>query len=386
MLKLALSAVVTLIIPTVALAETPAPRAVDLTAPDGAMLKATYYAAGAPGPAVLLLHMCNTDRSSWEPVGRQLSAAGIHALALDYRGYGESSGVRVTELPQQERQKLVGEKWEGDIDAAYAFLVSQDGVDKTRVGAGGGSCGVTQAVNVARRHPEVKSLVLLAGPTDAGGRRFLLENAWLPVFTSAAADDQFGADVVTQMRWLSEISGNPRNTFAGFKDGKHGTEIFGPHPELPKQIVAWYVDTLVTAPADPKTPVNAKRTPASEFWSALDGPGGIAKAAAIFRETKQKDPSAYLFPEPVLNLAGYEKLQAGATKEAVAIFQLNVEAYPQSANAQDSLGDGYLADGQKEQALAAAKKCLEMLATDTSPEEFKKAVRASAEEKIAKLQ
>jgi pimeloyl-ACP methyl ester carboxylesterase len=330
--------------------------------------------------------MCNTDRSSWEPVGRQLSAAGIHALALDYRGYGESSGVRFTELPQQERQKLVGEKWEGDIDAAYAFLVSQEGVDKTRVGAGGGSCGVTQAVNVARRHPEVKSLVLLAGPTDAGGRRFLLENAWLPVFTSAAADDQFGADVVTQMRWLSEISGNPRNTFAGFQDGKHGTEIFGPHPELPKQIVAWYVDTLVTAPADPKTPVNAKRTPASEFWSALDGPGGIAKATAIFREAKQQDPSAYLFPEPVLNLAGYEKLQAGATKEAVAIFQLNVEAYPQSANAQDSLGDGYLADGQKEQALAAAKKCLEMLATDTSPEEFKKAVRASAEEKIAKLQ
>src|SRR4029453_4209769 len=110
MLKRVLSALVTLI-PTVALAETPAPRVVDLTAPDGAMLKATYYAAAAPGPAVLLLHMCNTDRSSWEPVGRQLSAAGIHALALDYRGYGESSGARFTELPQQERQKLVSEKW-----------------------------------------------------------------------------------------------------------------------------------------------------------------------------------------------------------------------------------------------------------------------------------
>jgi dienelactone hydrolase len=385
MLKQVFTALAALI-PTVALAETPAPRVVDLTAPDGAMLKATYYAAAAPGPAVLLLHMCNTDRSSWDPVGRQLSAAGIHALTLDYRGYGESSGARFTELPPQERQKLVNEKWAGDIDAAYAFLVSQDGVDKTRVGAGGGSCGVTHSVNAARRHPEVKSLVLLAGPTDPGGRRFLMQNPWLPVFTAAAADDQFGADLITQMRWLSELSSNPRNTFVGFKDGKHGTEIFGPHPELVTQIVAWYVDTLVKAPADPKASVTAKHTPASEFWQALDSPDGATKATALFREARKEDPNAYLFPETVLNLAGYERLQAGATKEALAIFQLNVEAYPLSANAQDSLGDGYLADGQKELALAAAKKCLEMLATDSSPEDFKKAIRQSAEDKIAKLQ
>ena len=87
----------------------------------------------------------------------------------------------------------------------------------------------------------------------------------------------------------------------------------------------------------------------------------------------------------MLNLAGYERMQAGATKEAVAIFQLNVEAYPNSANAQDSLGDGYLADGQKELALAAAKKCLEMLAADTRPEQIKNEIRQSADEKIAML-
>ena len=40
-------------------AEAPAPRVVDLKAPDGIMLKATYFAAGKPGPGVLLLHQCN---------------------------------------------------------------------------------------------------------------------------------------------------------------------------------------------------------------------------------------------------------------------------------------------------------------------------------------
>ena len=42
------------------------------------------------------------------------------------------------------------------------------------------------------------------------------------------------------MQWILALSGNPRNTFSGFKDGKHGTEIFGPHPELVTQMVAWY--------------------------------------------------------------------------------------------------------------------------------------------------
>ena len=71
---------------TVLAADSLPPRDVDIAAPDGITLKATYYAAAKPGPGVLLLHMCNSNRRAWEPVGRQLSAAGIGALALDYPG------------------------------------------------------------------------------------------------------------------------------------------------------------------------------------------------------------------------------------------------------------------------------------------------------------
>ena len=82
-------------------------------------------------------------------------------------------------------------KFPGDIEAAYTYLLAQPGVDKTRIGAGGGSCGVGFAVEVARRHPEVKSLALLAGPTNGAGLRFLQQNPWLPILTAAAADDEF---------------------------------------------------------------------------------------------------------------------------------------------------------------------------------------------------
>jgi pimeloyl-ACP methyl ester carboxylesterase len=366
-------------------ADPAAPRTVEITAPDGVTLKATYYAASTPGPAVMLLHMCNTDRRSWEPLGGQLSAAGIHTLALDYRGYGESAGARFDALSPQERQKLVTDKWPGDVDAALAYLVSQPGVDKARLGAAGGSCGVTQAVRLATRHPGVKSLVLLAGPTDRAGREFLRRTTWLPIFASAAADDQFDANAPESMRWLTELSGNPRNKFVGFADGKHGTEMFVPHPELPQQIVAWYVDTLVKAPADPAVAITPTKTPASEFWAILDQPGGVARAVQVFHDARQRDPHVFLFPEFDMNQAGYERLQAGQSKDAIELFKLNAEAYPTSANAQDSLGDGYFADGQHALALAASQKCLALLPSDKNTEQVKNGIRQSAEQKIAKI-
>jgi dienelactone hydrolase len=369
-----------------AFAQPPAgPRDVTLSAPDGTRLKATYHAANRPGPAVLLLHMCNTTRQSWDPLPSQLAEAGIHALTLDYRGYGESGGARHQALPPADAQKAITEKWPGDIDAAYAFLVSQPGVDRTRVGVGGGSCGVTQAVRAAQRHSEVRSAVLLAGGVDGAGVAFLERTTWLPIFAAAAADDQYDANAPALMQWILAISGNPRNRFAGFADGKHGTEIFGPHPELPKQIVAWYTETLVTRVADPAVAVPPAPSPVRDFWRNARNAETVPAAVKMFQEVRARDPQVVLFPEAVLNLLGYEHLQAGETKAAIALFRLNTDAYPTSANTYDSLGDAYLADGQRDLALEASEKALEMLPSDNAPDAFKQAIRASAERKIAEL-
>ncbi len=361
------------------------PRDVTLKAPDGIQLKATYYAAAQPGPAVLLLHMCNTTRRSWDPLAPQLAAAGIHALSLDYRGFGDSEGDRFGSVPPQDAQRLIDEKWPGDIDAAYDYLVSQPGVDRTRVGAAGGSCGVNQAVRLARRHPDVRSLAQLAGPLDPEGIAFITSTPWLPIFAAAASDDQYDAGAPELMRWILALSGNPRNKFSGFRDGKHGTEIFGPHPELVKQIVAWYADTLVKRPADPTSAVAVRNTPAREFWRQATTPTGVDEAVQMFYDVSQSGRRVALFPEGALNQLGYSHLQAGRTEEAIRLFRLNTIAYPVSANTYDSLADAYLANGQNELALRMSEKALELLPKDRSSEERKKAIRESAEEKIAKL-
>jgi dienelactone hydrolase len=363
----------------------PAAREVTVKAPDGVELKATYYAAPQPGPAVLLLHMCNTTRRSWDPLAPQLAAAGIHALSVDYRGFGESGGDRFDSLAPQDAQRVIDQKWPGDIDAAYDFLVSQPGIDRTRVGAAGGSCGVTQAVRLAGRHREVRSLALLAGPLDPDGIAFVTSTPWLPIFAAAAADDQYDAGAPQLMQWILTLSGNPRNKFSGFKDGKHGTEIFGPHPELVKQMVAWYADTLVKRPADPASAETVKTNPVREFWRKATSPTGVNEAVQMFYDVSQSGRRIALFPEGAMNQLGYSHLQAGRTAEAVRLFRLNTLAYPTSANTYDSLADAYLANGQNELALRMSEKALELLPKDRSTEERKNAIRESAEQKIAKL-
>jgi dienelactone hydrolase len=360
----------------------PAATPVSLKAPDGVTLKASYYSPGKPGPGLLLLHQCNADRSTWAGFAKSAVARGYHVLALDYRGFGESEGQKFTDF--QALQPVIAEKWPGDVDAAFAFLVAQAGVDKDRIGASGASCGVNQAVALASRHPEVKTVVLLSGGLTPEARAYLQKSAWMPVMASASADD---GDAVNTMRFILGWSRNPQNKFVEFKAAGHGTEMFAVEKTLEPQMLDWFDANLRNAPAKPAaTTANTKPSPVEEFWSTLAQPGGAAKAQALFQAAKTSGDKVVLFPEAEMNAYGYQLLQEGRNKDAVIVFQMNVDAYPQSANVYDSLSDAFLADGNKAEALRYAEKALQQLDADTrTPPELKQGIRESAEKKIRDL-
>src|SRR5438477_11046121 len=103
---------------------------VDIKKPDGTILKATYFAAAKSGPGALLFHQSNRTRESWDGVAQQLAAAGMNVLAVDSRGHGGSGGI------------YDNKKTPEDVDAAFNYLVSQPGVKRDAIGAGGaGSLG-----------------------------------------------------------------------------------------------------------------------------------------------------------------------------------------------------------------------------------------------------
>ena len=86
---------------------------------------------------------------------------------------------------------------------------------------------------------------------------------------------------------------------------------------------------------------------------------GIEAGIAQYRELKAKQAATYDFSEGELNQLGYRLLRnAGKPKEAIEIFKLNVEAYPQGFNAYDSLAEAYLAANERELAIQNYKKSL----------------------------
>jgi dienelactone hydrolase len=360
-----------------------AERVVHLTAPDGLALRATYFPAADPGPGVLLLHQCNRQRKVWDDLARQLSAAGIHVVTFDYRGYGESDGKRFQTLTASEAQAQ-REKWPGDIDMAFQYLVSQPGVKQDTIGVGGASCGVNNSVQTARRHPEVKSLVLLSGTADINGRRFL-RTSQVPTFLSVADDDEYRPTVVA-MQWLYSLAGTSGKKLAHYDKGGHGSDMFPVQPKLPGLIVDWYVQTLIKtpgrAPADTETP----NLPVEiQVLNEIDQ-GGAAKIAQRLEVARKGDDKVQLFPEDLVNLVGYEHMQAGDNKAAIEIMRLNAQAYPESANVYDSLADAYLADGQKDLARENAEKALRLLESDkTLSDQRRNAIRESAERKLKEL-
>ena len=86
----------------------------------------------------------------------------------------------------------------------------------------------------------------------------------------------------------------------------------------------------------------------------------VAAAIKQYRELKASRNSEYDFREAELNTLGYQLLQMKKVAEAIEIFKLNVEAYPNAANTYDSLGEAYLAHGDKELAISNYKKAVEL--------------------------
>ena len=253
------------------------------------------------------------------------------------------------------------------------------------IGIGGASCGVNNSVQTARRHPEVKSLLLLSGNTNLEGRNFL-RHADLPIFFAVADDDEF-PPTVTAMEWLYSIDANSGKRLAHYSKGGHGADMFSVHPELIRLIVDWYVTTLIQtpgrAPASSDTPAIPDQV---QILNTIDEPGGPAKVSRQLEQARQHDSKIPLFSEPLVNVIGYEHLQAGDAKSAIEILKLNADAYPNSPNVYDSLADAYLASGQKELARQNAQKALDMLLSDTEdPEPARNEIRQSAEQKLKQL-
>jgi tetratricopeptide (TPR) repeat protein len=137
---------------------------------------------------------------------------------------------------------------------------------------------------------------------------------------------------------------------------------------LPQTEIAASLDSL----AQSYQPV---QTALSEFIRAFET-NGAAAAMDVYRQSPQRAQIAKPV-ENVINSYGYRVLGEKRVKEAIDIFRLNTEAFPQEYNTWDSLAEAYLADGQRDLAIKYYRKVLELRPGDENATRMLKQIEAT---------
>jgi CubicO group peptidase (beta-lactamase class C family) len=88
--------------------------------------------------------------------------------------------------------------------------------------------------------------------------------------------------------------------------------------------------------------------------------GKTAEAIARYQQIKKEKPENQAVSEARLNGLGYSLMSQKKMPQAIAVFKVNVELYPKSANVYDSLGEAYMVNGDKELAITNYKKSLDL--------------------------
>ncbi|MCB9263532.1 MAG: serine hydrolase [Lewinellaceae bacterium] len=106
-------------------------------------------------------------------------------------------------------------------------------------------------------------------------------------------------------------------------------------------------------------PVEKVQLPAGNYlYGILQKKGGQYLRQNIEKLLEQ---GGYESKSPMLlNQMGYTLLEEGKTKEAIEVFRINTELYPEEANPWDSLAEAYLRSGDEKMALKYYRKALEI--------------------------
>ena len=232
-------ALATLLAPAAAIA---APsHSVSFRTEDGVSIAGTLHeAARRPAPAVIFLHMLGRSREDWQGVADRLADAGIHALAIDFRGHGGSSAgpAGPDGGPDLSRLSL-------DVQAAIAYLEARtELVIPSAIGIAGASIGANVAVIAAAADERVKSVALLSVSVDY---RSLRADAAMktygarPALLVAGTNDPYA---MRSLKALSPLGGGLRESRTPDGAG-HGTTMLARDPDLVRALVDWFQRTLL---------------------------------------------------------------------------------------------------------------------------------------------
>jgi len=226
---------------------------ITLPTSDKFSLKADYYQAVVLNDkrGVLMLHQCNYNRTMYNKIGEQLAQRGIHALSLDFRGFGESIDNKynvalVRQLPKADRSKAwsaMSSHWPEDVKVAFDYLQKKTGKE-AEIGIIGASCGGSQAITIAEKENISAISFFSSSQSDKNIARYAKTLAEKPSLIIASEDD---GRTFTSAQQLFITAKNPNSKMVSYKGSKHGYPLLDSDKQLVNNIVGWFDNNLTKA-------------------------------------------------------------------------------------------------------------------------------------------
>lgn len=108
------------------------------------------------------------------------------------------------------------------------------------------------------------------------------------------------------------------------------------------------------------------RPPSVDELIAIIQSQGVTKAKEVLDQFGLPTEAEPVLDENIYNGLGYQFYQRGDATSGLVVLEWGTVAYPKSPNAWDSFAEVSLAAGDRDGALQAWKKSLELLSTDTT--------------------
>jgi len=365
----------------------------------------------------------------------QINSNVVLAEYLASHGYIFASISLLGPSDQETFQSRTADDFESsvrDMEYAWSLLIEEPNGDRTRLAVMGHSVGAIEAVILGLRNADVSGVIALDGTYGFQRLSTVLTGSYgyapgkmraafldLRRAQGAQGDESLDSTVVESFRHADRtsitIDKMHHSDFTSF--AMVGALFHAPLPanyplngwnretgragyQQMCRIVLGFLDAKVKRDSDAMTDVSreversngavlrhedAIPPPPSPLESAeLANTKSLDAVETVFINSCGADSVSSCIDADRFNTWGYTLLGQHRAKEALAVFELNAWAHPGSANAQDSLADGYLAVGDKESARQAVERAIALAPADPTLDSAAK--RSFLSEEKTKLQ
>lgn len=262
-------------------------------------------------------------------------------------------------------------------------------IDEDKIGLWTCSANARTGMRLAHktRAAGIKALVVYYGGPDSLGQ--LRQN--LPtLMVRAGLDAQFINTGIDQFIQAS-LQQDTRIEVINYLNGIHAFDAFTNTTES-KEIIVRTIAFLEKNLVNPVTNNEFVLTNKNFMWLVMNNQLSIAvnefrKARIMYRADSSFQPFYNaVIREDVLNANAYWLMNHQRQNEAIEVFKLAVETYPESPNAYESLSEASEMMGNRVEALRNAELCLQKLPASTGiNENFKLRIQQGAAERVKRL-